>query len=118
MDGGDGVPPVAARPTERVARDALGSEAGDDLQAGHNIRHHLVLETGVEVLGVLAEDRQVDEHVAEARHVGCHQRHPVVARGANHLTHLVCAAAHGFFAQNGFLRLRCGDDPGGVVAGR
>ena len=61
-----------ARPSRRAyskAARAIRMEAllGDDLQALHHAGNHFVLQAGVQVLGVLAEDGQVDGHVAEAR---------------------------------------------------
>ena len=45
---------------EREPRDARRRLLGDDLQALDDAGHDLVLEPGVEVLGVLAHDDQVD----------------------------------------------------------
>ena len=42
------------------SRDPRRRALGDDLQALDDARHHLVLEAGVEVLGVLAHDDEVD----------------------------------------------------------
>ena len=57
---------LAARVFESRPRNLHGGVAGDDLEALHHARDHFMLQAGVEVLGVLAEDRQVDGHVAES----------------------------------------------------
>ncbi len=56
--------PCFTRVVEGELRDARRRRLGDDLQALDHARHHLVLEPGVEVLGVLADDDEVDVLVA------------------------------------------------------
>ena len=51
---------VAARVGEGKPRDPRGRPLRDDLQALDNARHDFVLEPGVQVFGVLADDHQVD----------------------------------------------------------
>ena len=51
---------VPPRVLERELRDARRRPLRDDLQALDDARHDFVLEPGVEVLGVLADDDQVD----------------------------------------------------------
>ena len=54
------------------SRDARRRLLGDDLEALDHARDDLVLEAGVEVLGVLADDDQVDvREAARARRAGC-----------------------------------------------
>ena len=60
MHRGDLAAPVADRVLERVARDALAGGAGDDLDALRRVGPDAVLDPRVEVLGVLANDDQVD----------------------------------------------------------
>ena len=60
VDRGHLLPPVPPRVLEREVRDARRRLLGDDLQALDHARHDLVLEAGVEILGVLAHDDQVD----------------------------------------------------------
>jgi hypothetical protein len=64
VDGGDLASPIAQRVLERVARNPLRRGAGDDLDALRRIGPHPVLDAGVQVLGVLADDDQVDVGVA------------------------------------------------------
>ena len=52
--------PKRARVLEGEPRDARRGLLGDDLEALDDARHDLVLEPGVEVLGVLADDDEVD----------------------------------------------------------
>ncbi len=52
--------PCLRRVLEREVRDPRRRLLGDDLQALDHARHDLVLEPGVEILGVLADDHQVD----------------------------------------------------------
>ena len=59
------LPAVGDRVLEGVAGDPLGRRAGDDLDALGGILADHVLDAGVEVLGVLADDDQVDVVVAE-----------------------------------------------------
>ena len=61
------LPAVRPRVLEGELRDARRRLLGDDLQALDDARDDLVLEPGVEVLGVLADDDQVDAGEA-ARH--------------------------------------------------
>ena len=56
--------PCAARVVEGEAHDALAGGAGDDLDGLGGVGAHHVLDAGVEVLGVLAHDHQVDALVA------------------------------------------------------
>ena len=67
MDGGDLLAAFAAGVLERGARNPQGSVFGDDLEALHHARNHFVLQAGVEVLGVLAEDGDVEREIVEAR---------------------------------------------------
>ena len=69
VDGRDLAPPVGDRVLEGEAGDPLGSRPGDDLDALGGIRADHVLDSGVEVFGVLADDDQVHVVVAglEAR---------------------------------------------------
>ena len=71
VDGGDPLAAVRARVLEGELRDARGGLLGDDLQALDDARHDLVLEAGVQVLGVLADDDHVDvvEPALDARQV-------------------------------------------------
>ena len=70
VDGRDLVPAVGDRVLEGVPGDPLRRLAGDDLDALRGIAADHVLDAGVEVLGVLADDDQVDVLVArlEALH--------------------------------------------------
>ena len=52
--------PARARVLERESRDPRRRLLGDDLQALDDARHDLVLEARVEILGVLADDDQID----------------------------------------------------------
>ena len=67
MDGGDLAAPFAAGVFEGRAGDAHGSVVGDDLEALDHAGDHFVLQAGVQVLGVLAEDGHVERQVVEAR---------------------------------------------------
>ena len=60
VDGGHALAAVLARVLEGEPRDARRGLLGDDLQALDDARDHLVLEPRVEVLGVLANDDEVD----------------------------------------------------------
>ena len=51
---------MAPRVLEREPRDARRGVLGDDLQALDDAGHDLVLEAGVQVLGVLADDDEID----------------------------------------------------------
>ena len=64
VDGRDLVAAVGDGVLEREAGDPLGGGAGDDLDALRGIRADHVLDAGVEVLGVLADDDEVDVLVA------------------------------------------------------
>ena len=64
VDGRDLAPAVRHRVLEGVAGDPLGRRAGDDLDALGGIGADHVLDAGVQVLGVLADDDQVDVVVA------------------------------------------------------
>ena len=64
VDGGDLAAAVLHRVLERVARDPLRRGARDDLDALRRVRPDPVLDPGVQVLGVLAHDDQVDVVVA------------------------------------------------------
>ena len=64
VDRGDTFASVTLRVGERELRDAGGGFERDDLQALDDARHDLVLETGIEVLGVLAHDDEIDVLVA------------------------------------------------------
>ena len=65
MDRVNLLAPVPARVLEGEPRDVRGGVLGDDLQALDHARDHLVLQAGVEILGVLAHDHQV--HPGPAR---------------------------------------------------
>ena len=54
------LPAVPPRVLEREPRDPRRRALGDDLQALDDAGHDLVLEAGVQILGVLADDHQVD----------------------------------------------------------
>ena len=55
------------RAYSKAARAILrGGLLRDDLQALHHARHHFVLQAGIEILGVLAEDGQVERQIAES----------------------------------------------------
>ena len=56
--------PLLDRVLEGVARDPLRRRAGDDLDALGRVGPDAVLDAGVQVLGVLADDDQVDVVVA------------------------------------------------------
>ena len=71
VDGGDLAAAVAQRVLERVARDALRGGAGDDLDALGGIGPDPVLDPGVQVLGVLADDDQVDVRRSASRRRAC-----------------------------------------------
>ena len=64
VDGGDLAPAVGDRVLEREPGDPLRGRAGDDLDALRGVRPDHVLDAGVEVLGVLADDDEVDVLVA------------------------------------------------------
>jgi hypothetical protein len=64
VDGGDLAPAVGDRVVEGEPGDPLGGGAGDDLDALRGIGPDHVLDPGVEVLGVLADDDEVDVLVA------------------------------------------------------
>ena len=55
---------VRAGVVEGVAHDALAAAPGDDLDGLGHVGGDLVLDAGVQVLGVLAHDHQVDAGVA------------------------------------------------------
>ena len=65
VDGRDLVPAVGDRVLEGVPGDPLGRGAGDDLDALGGVLADHVLDAGVQVLGVLADDDQVDVVVAQ-----------------------------------------------------
>ena len=69
---------LPARQLEGVADDLLAALAGDDLQALRDVLRLHVLDAGVQVLDVLADDDHVD---ALARVAGGHARQ--LARGAD-----------------------------------
>ena len=69
VDRGHALAGEAAGVVEGEARDPGRGLLGDDLQALDDARHDLVLEAGVEILGVLADDDQIDVLEA-ARHAG------------------------------------------------
>ena len=64
VHGRDLVPAVGDRVIEGEARDPLGCGAGDDLDALGGVGTDPVLDARVQVLGVLADDDQVDVLVA------------------------------------------------------
>ena len=64
VDGRDLVPAVGDRVVEGEPGDPLGRLAGDDLDALGGVATDHVLDAGVEVLGVLADDDEVDVLVA------------------------------------------------------
>ena len=64
VDRGDLAATVLHRVLEGVARDPLRRGAGDDLDALRGVGPDTVLDPGVEILGVLAHDDQVDVVVA------------------------------------------------------
>ena len=70
VDGRDLAPAVGDGVVEGVAGDPLRRCPGDDLDALRRVRADHVLDAGVEVLGVLADDHEVDVLVAglEALH--------------------------------------------------
>ena len=57
----------AAGELESRARNPQGGVFGDDLEALHHARNHFVLQAGVKVLGVLAENGDVEREIVEAR---------------------------------------------------
>ena len=69
VDGRHLLPAVPPRVLEGELGDARRRPLGDDLQALDDARHDLVLEAGVQILGVLADDDQVDALEAR-RHAG------------------------------------------------
>ena len=60
VNAGDALPAVGAGELEREPRDVRRRLLGDDLEALDDAGHDLVLDPGVEVFGVLANDDQVD----------------------------------------------------------
>ena len=60
VDGRDPLAPVPPRVIEGELRDPRGGALRDDLQGLDDSRHDRVLEAAVEVLGVLADDDEVD----------------------------------------------------------
>ena len=64
VDGRDLAPAVGDRVVEREPGDPLGRRAGDDLDALRGVAADHVLDAGVQVLGVLADDHEVDVLVA------------------------------------------------------
>ena len=64
VHGRDLAPAVRDGVFEGVAGDPLGRRTGDDLDALRGVRADHVLDAGVQVLGVLADDDQVDVVVA------------------------------------------------------
>ena len=67
VDGHHLLAALAACPFEGGARDLRRGFLGDDLQALHHAGDDFVLQTGIEVLGILAEDREIEREVVEAR---------------------------------------------------
>src|ERR1700681_1959783 len=67
MNGGDFPAPELVRKLESVLGDANGRGAGDDLDTGNDVGNHLMLDAGVQVLGVFAENHHVDGDIREAR---------------------------------------------------
>ena len=65
VDGGDALPPHALRVVEGKVRDARRRALGDDLQAFDDAGNDFVLETRVQIFGVLAHDDEID--VLESR---------------------------------------------------
>ena len=65
VDRGHALAPVPARVLERESSDSRRRLLGDDLQALDDAGNDLVFQPGVEILGVLADDDEVD--VAETR---------------------------------------------------
>ena len=64
---------------ESRPRNFHGGMAGDDFEALHHARDHLVFQAGVEILGVLAKDRQVDGHIVKTGlQAGEHAHRPEV----------------------------------------
>ena len=59
---------LSRRDHSKAARAILrGRLLRDDLQALHHAGHHFVFQAGIEILGVLAEDGQVERQIVEAR---------------------------------------------------
>ena len=67
MNGGDFLAAGGGGEAEGVLGDADGRGAGDHFDAGDDAGNHFVLDAGVEVFGVLAENHHVDFDVGEAR---------------------------------------------------
>ena len=63
VDGRDLLSPLAPRPFERRPRDTHRRILRDDLEALHHAWNHLVLQPRVQILRVLAENRQVEVEV-------------------------------------------------------
>ena len=96
VDGGDPLPAVGPRVVEGELRDPGRGLLGDDLDRLHHARHHHVLEARVEVLGVLADDDEVDV-VVPALHPGqrldrAHVRVEVEGLAQGHVDRGVAAA--------------------------
>ncbi len=59
--------PGKPRILKRVVGNAYGSVPRDDFQTGHHVGHHLMLQSRIEILRILAEDHHVDVDIVEAR---------------------------------------------------
>jgi hypothetical protein len=68
VDGGDLFPLFVTRVRESKSGDSSRSFFRDDLQTFHDARNYLMLETGIQTLGVLADHYQIQTGIA-ARHV-------------------------------------------------
>src|SRR5262249_51076772 len=64
VDRGDFLAPFAAGVIKRKPSDSTGGPVGNDFQTLNYSRNDLVFESGVEILGVLADDDEVDVLVA------------------------------------------------------
>ena len=64
MHGGHPLAAVAACIVERELRDARGGFERDDLKALDDTGHHFVLESRIQILGILADDDEVHAVVA------------------------------------------------------
>src|ERR1022692_4113899 len=64
VDGHHLLTALAVRPFEGRARDLGRRLLGDDLQTLYHAGYHFVFQAGIEIFGVLAEDRS-EEHTSE-----------------------------------------------------
>ena len=117
VDRGHFLALLPASVVEGELRDALAAGAGDDLDGFRRVLAHHVLDPGIEVLGVLADDHQVDTFVARS-HAGDGDCRPQVRVEVELLTqphvHAAEARAHrgGDGAFDGHLRVFHGVDDG------